>query len=269
MLLAKRCTSNGAAARSRFSAGTLFTSRLDCGIAGHQAKLDLQHRIIRCRSMRRSSVVLAGACRRATSHQKSGMESCCVFSRAYTVQERANTCCSLSRQPFVWEEATCKRNLTGRPSGDVPRPCLASNANRRSQPPCSTKPSQTQFFCCMSQLLPLSCLACLQSWLATGANWPGQTAFGGVTHPNQAVQGTATLNPCSNGAPTAGHQARCDNARKIFASKVVQRRHVTRNDRAWQCRFSFGCATSFGWPESVAHPQGVVLYASEGLARLF
>ena len=146
---------------------------------------------------------------------------------------------------------------------------MASNVRRRSQPPCSTKPSQTQFFCYTSQLLPLSCLTCLQSWSATGANWLGQTAFGGATHPNQAVQGTATLNPCSNGAPTAGHLARCDNARNIFASPGVQRRHVTRSDRAWECRFSFGCATSFGWPESVAHPQSVVLYASEGLARLF
>ena len=51
---------------------------------------------------------------------------------------------------------------------------------RRSQPPCSTKLLQTQFFCYISQLLPLSCSACLQSWSATGANWLGQTASGGA-----------------------------------------------------------------------------------------
>ena len=280
---------NGGAASSRFSAGTFFTSRLDCGIAGHKAKLDLWHSTVRCRSSCRSGAVLAGARRRATGHAKSGMDSYCACNRASSVQERANTGCSLSRRPFVWEEATCERNLTGRSSGGDLRPRLASRVRRRSQPPCSTKPSQTQFFCYTSQLLPLSCLACLQSLSATGANWPGQAAsggarrtfwpsllwlfkhglgstaasrclspgyasnparpntrevslstgsngcfitkgrcgsshwctqfsvplllgHGGATHPDQAVQGTATLNPCSKGAPTAGHQARSDGA---------------------------------------------------------
>ena len=276
---------DGLAAWSRFSAGTLFTLRLDCRIAGHKAKLDLWRSTVRCRSSCRSGAVLAGACRRATGHAKSGMDICCASSRATSVQERPDTGCSLSRRPFVWEEATCERNLTGRLSGGDLRPRLASNPKRRSQPPCSTKPSQTQFFCCTSQLLPLSCSACLQSSSATGANWPGQTAsggarrtfwrsllwlfkhglgstaasrcwspgyasnparpdtrevslstgfngcfitrarcgsshwrtqfsvllllgHGGATHPDQAKQGMATFNPCSNGAPTAGHQAR-------------------------------------------------------------